>query len=32
MSAIRSWLEEIGLGQYAGAFKANDIDPDLPVG
>src|ERR1700747_3577348 len=29
MSAVRHWLEEIGLGQYADAFEANDIDTDL---
>ena len=29
MSAVRNWLEEIGLGQYADAFEANDIDMDL---
>ena len=29
MSAVRSWLEEIGLAQYADAFEANDIDTDL---
>ena len=29
MSEIRSWLEAIGLGQYADAFKANDIDTEL---
>ena len=29
MSAVRSWLEAIGLGQYADAFEANDIDTDL---
>jgi class 3 adenylate cyclase len=29
MSAVRHWLEEIGLGQYADAFEANDIDMDL---
>ena len=26
MSEIRKWLEAIGLGQYAEAFEANDID------
>jgi hypothetical protein len=26
---MRNWLEEIGLGQYADAFEANDIDTDL---
>ena len=29
MSEIRKWLETIGLGQYADAFEANDIDLDL---
>jgi class 3 adenylate cyclase/predicted ATPase len=29
MSAVRDWLEAIGLGQYAHAFEANDIDTDL---
>jgi class 3 adenylate cyclase len=29
MSVVRDWLEAIGLGQYADAFEANDIDPDL---
>ena len=29
MSALRDWLETIGLGQYADAFEANDIDTDL---
>jgi class 3 adenylate cyclase/tetratricopeptide (TPR) repeat protein len=29
MSAVRNWLEGIGLGQYADAFEANDIDTDL---
>jgi class 3 adenylate cyclase len=29
MSKIRKWLETIGLGQYADAFEANDIDIDL---
>ena len=29
MSLIRDWLETIGLGQYADAFKANDIDTEL---
>jgi hypothetical protein len=29
MSAVRHWLEAIGLGQYAGAFEANDIDAEL---
>jgi class 3 adenylate cyclase len=29
MSAVRDWLEAIGLGRYADAFEANDIDTDL---
>jgi class 3 adenylate cyclase len=29
MSAVRNWLEAIGLAQYADAFEANDIDTDL---
>jgi class 3 adenylate cyclase len=29
MSAVRDWLEAIGLGQYADAFEINDIDIDL---
>jgi hypothetical protein len=29
MSSVRNWLEAIGLGQYADAFEANDIDTDL---
>jgi hypothetical protein len=29
MSEIRKWLEAIGLGQYADAFEANDIEMDL---
>ena len=29
MSEIRKWLETIGLGQYADAFEANDIDMEL---
>jgi class 3 adenylate cyclase len=29
MSEIRKWLESIGLGQYAGAFDANEIGMDL---
>src|SRR5215471_14651990 len=29
MSAVRNWLEGIGLAQYADAFEANDIDTDL---
>jgi hypothetical protein len=31
MSAVRNWLEAIGLGQYAEAFEANDIDTDLLI-
>src|SRR5262249_15112348 len=29
MSSVRDWLDAIGLGQYADAFEANDIDTDL---
>jgi class 3 adenylate cyclase/tetratricopeptide (TPR) repeat protein len=29
MSAVRDWLVAIGLGQYADAFDANDIDTEL---
>jgi hypothetical protein len=29
MSEGRSWLEAIGLPQYADAFEANEIDMDL---
>jgi class 3 adenylate cyclase len=29
MITARDWLEEIGLGQYADAFEAHDIDMDL---
>jgi hypothetical protein len=29
MSEIRKWLEAIGLGRYADAFEANDIDMEL---
>jgi class 3 adenylate cyclase len=29
MSAVRDWLEAIGLPQYADAFEANDIDTEL---
>jgi class 3 adenylate cyclase len=29
MSAVRDWLEAIGLGQYADTFDANDIDTEL---
>src|SRR5262245_49751087 len=32
MSAVRHWLEAIGLGQYADAFEANDVDLDLLAG
>ena len=36
MSDIRQWLEEVGLGQYARAFEANEIGlehvPDLTHG
>ena len=31
MSAVRDWLGTIGLGQYADAFEANDIDRDLLI-
>ena len=31
MSAVRDWLETIGLGQYADAFEANHIDTDLLI-
>ena len=31
MSTVRDWLEAIGLGQYANAFEANDIDMDLLI-
>jgi hypothetical protein len=31
MSSVRDWLETIGLGQYADAFEANDIDTDLLI-
>jgi class 3 adenylate cyclase/predicted ATPase len=31
MSAVRDWLEAIGLGQYADAFEENDIDTDLLI-
>ena len=31
MSAVRDWLEALGLGQYADAFDANDIDTDLLI-
>ncbi len=26
---VSAWLQALGLGQYASAFAANDIDPDL---
>src|SRR6476646_8822713 len=29
MSKIRHWLESQGMGRYAQAFEANDIDVDL---
>ena len=29
MSAVRYWLEAIGLGQYADTFDANDITTEL---
>src|SRR6202451_1301982 len=29
MSGIRTWLAGIGLGQYADAFEANDVEMDL---
>jgi hypothetical protein len=29
MNGIRTWLEAIGLSQYADAFEVNDIDMDL---
>jgi len=29
MSEIRKWSEAIGLGQYADAFEANDIEMSL---
>jgi class 3 adenylate cyclase/predicted ATPase len=29
MSEVRSWLESIGLAQYADAFEANEIEMDL---
>ena len=29
MSAVRRWLETLGLSQYADAFEANDIDVEL---
>jgi class 3 adenylate cyclase/predicted ATPase len=32
MSDVRTWLAGIGLGQYAEAFEANDIEMDLLEG
>src|SRR5262245_4273191 len=29
MTGILAWLEEIGLGKYADAFRSNDIDFDV---
>src|SRR3954464_4720941 len=29
MTGIAAWLEEIGLGKYADAFRSNDIDFDV---
>ena len=29
MSEVRNWLKGIGLGQYADAFPANEIDMEL---
>jgi SAM domain (Sterile alpha motif) len=29
MSDVGTWLAEIGLGQYADAFEANDVKMDL---
>src|SRR5271166_2067203 len=29
MTDITGWLEEIGLGKYAEAFRSNDIDFDV---
>ena len=26
---IRSWLDQLGLGRYADAFAANDIDAEM---
>jgi class 3 adenylate cyclase/tetratricopeptide (TPR) repeat protein len=31
MTAVRDWLEAIGLPQYAEAFEANDIDTGLLI-
>jgi hypothetical protein len=32
MTAVRDWLAGIGLGQYADAFEANDIETDCSPG
>jgi hypothetical protein len=29
MSDVRTWLADIGLGQYADAFEANNVEMDL---
>src|SRR6185436_16791691 len=29
MQTIRQWLEGVGLPQYATAFEANDVEPDV---
>jgi len=29
MQDVRQWLEELGLGKYAEAFAANDIDMEV---
>ena len=29
MSEVRTWLDTIGLAQYADAFETNDLDIDL---
>ena len=29
MVDLKSWLEELGMGQYAQSFAANDIDFDV---
>ena len=26
MQAVRQWLEQLGLAQYAGVFAENDVD------
>jgi hypothetical protein len=31
MSAVPTWLETTGLGQYAAAFVVNDIDIDTDL-